>query len=210
MKFLGFDKVLCLSPHPDDVEYSMGATIIKHYDTQFDILCLTQGGDCDKTTSAERLKEVKKSWESTNIINIELFFTKFKYLKDLGEDEWINYIEKHFTNINDYDCIITPSEIDSHFEHRFVSGIGPALIRSSLISLLQYESPSTQPAWIPNMFNDITEAYKLKLRMLKQFESQQERSYFSQETLDGFHTHFQCSKKGMKYVERFKIINYSL
>ena len=210
MKFLGFNKVLCLSPHPDDVEYSMGATIIKHYNTQFDILCLTQGGDCDNTTSSKRLIEVKESWKTTNDKNIKLFFTDYKYLKELGEDKWIYYIESKFININKYDCVITPSEIDSHFEHRFVSGIGPALIRSSLISLLQYESPSTLPAWIPNMFNDVTATYNLKLEMLKQFSSQQKRSYFSRETLDGFHTHFQCSKKGIKYVERFKIINYSL
>ena len=61
MKFLNFNKVLCLSPHPDDVEYSMGGTVIKHTDTHFDILCLTQGGDCDETTSSSRLKEVKNS-----------------------------------------------------------------------------------------------------------------------------------------------------
>ena len=134
----------------------------------------------------------------------------YKFLKELGEDEWINYIEKTFTNNIKYDCIITPSETDSHFEHRFVCGIGPALIRTSLISLLQYDSPSTQQAWIPNVFNNITEEYELKLKILTQFKSQQNRTYFSRETLDGFHTHFQCSKKGMKYVERFKVINYSL
>ena len=44
MKFLNFNKVLCLSPHPDDVEYSMGGTIIKYTDTHFDILCLTHVG----------------------------------------------------------------------------------------------------------------------------------------------------------------------
>ena len=38
MKFLGFDKVLCLSPHPDDVEYSMSGTILKYKDTHFDIV----------------------------------------------------------------------------------------------------------------------------------------------------------------------------
>ena len=38
MKFLGFNKVLCLSPHPDDVEYSMSGTIIKYEDTHFDIV----------------------------------------------------------------------------------------------------------------------------------------------------------------------------
>ena len=38
MKLLQFNKVLCLSPHPDDVEYSMSATIKKFQDTQFDLI----------------------------------------------------------------------------------------------------------------------------------------------------------------------------
>ena len=32
------------SPHPDDVEYSMLGSIMKHQDTHFDILCMTKGG----------------------------------------------------------------------------------------------------------------------------------------------------------------------
>ena len=36
MKFLGFDNVLCISPHPDDIEYSMFGTIDKYKDTKFD------------------------------------------------------------------------------------------------------------------------------------------------------------------------------
>ena len=43
------------------------------------------------------------------------------------------------------------------------------------------------------MFIDITNVYDTKLNMLKQFKSQQHRSYFSRETIDGFHTNFQCS-----------------
>ena len=62
MKFLGFNRVLCLSPHPDDIEYSMGGTIIRHSNTQFDILCLTQGGDYDVTTDNSRLNEARNSW----------------------------------------------------------------------------------------------------------------------------------------------------
>ena len=71
LKFLNFDRVLCLSPHPDDVEYSMAGTIIKHTGTTFDILCLTQGGDCDDTTGENRLKEVENSWK-TEILKIQL------------------------------------------------------------------------------------------------------------------------------------------
>ena len=41
--------------------------------------------------------------------------------------------------------------------------------------------------------------------MLKEFTSQQHRSYFSRKTLDGFHTSFQCSKKGYDIVEKFNL-----
>ena len=57
MKFLGFNKVLCLSPHPDDVEYGMLGTIMKHKDTKFDVVVLSQGGDFDDSTNKERQEE---------------------------------------------------------------------------------------------------------------------------------------------------------
>jgi LmbE family N-acetylglucosaminyl deacetylase len=205
MKFLGFNKVLCLSPHPDDVEYSMGGTILSHYDTQFDILCLTQGGDCDITTDSNRLNETKRSWNSTKTTNIDLHFTPYKFLKDLGEDEWINYIETNFINKNDYDCIFTTSMEDSHFEHKIISSFGFPLTRIKSISLIEYCSPSTLEKWTPNIFVDISKVYKTKLEMLKKFTSQQHRSYFERETINGFHTNFQCSKKGIKIIEQFNL-----
>ena len=76
MKFLGFDKVLCLAPHPDDIEYSMGGTIIKYQNTHFDILCLTQGGDYDITTNKERIEEVIESWNTIKNPNYDLYFSR--------------------------------------------------------------------------------------------------------------------------------------
>jgi len=205
MKFLGFDKVLCLAPHPDDVEYSMGGTIIKHYNTHFDILCLTQGGDCDETTSDSRLDEVRNSWKSTGITNINLYFSPYKLLKEKGEDEWVNYIETNFVNKNNYDCICTTSAHDSHFEHKIVSNLGWPLTRTKSISLIEYYSPSTLENWTPNTFIDVSKTYKLKLNMLKEFTSQQHRSYFKEDTIKGFHTNFQCSKKGTELEEQFNL-----
>ena len=74
MKLLGYDKVLCLSPHPDDVEYSMSGTILKCIDTTFDILCLTQGGEHDKTTNSFRVDEVRDVWSTSNCNNVNLHF----------------------------------------------------------------------------------------------------------------------------------------
>ena len=56
-KFLNFNRVLCLSPHPDDVEYAMLGSMIKFKNTQFDIIVISQGGDFDETSNVSRHKE---------------------------------------------------------------------------------------------------------------------------------------------------------
>ena len=62
MKFLNYDRVLCLSPHPDDVEYGMLGTMMKFKDTKFDLLTTSIGGNFDKTTSKERRDVIAKDY----------------------------------------------------------------------------------------------------------------------------------------------------
>ena len=126
MKFLNYDTVLCISPHPDDVEYSMMGTILKHVDTHFIILNLCQGGDLDSTTGKSRLEEIHNVWSNWRI-NIELEFTEHKFIRDLLEEEWISLIEAYMDRV---EAVFLPNECDSHFEHRYVAGFGKALVRS--------------------------------------------------------------------------------
>jgi LmbE family N-acetylglucosaminyl deacetylase len=208
MKLLGFNKVLCLSPHPDDVEYSMLGTILKYTDTEFSLLQLAQGGDCDETTGEHRLREVEKVWQVAGCHNLKIINTQYKFIKEITEENWIRSIETIIKNSDIiYDAIFLPNETDSHFEHRFVSGFGAALIRNSKINLIQYYTPSTQDAWRSNFYIDIEPYYEKKLQALKMFESQQHRYYFTENVLRAFHSDFQCSKKKLHYVEKYKILN---
>jgi LmbE family N-acetylglucosaminyl deacetylase len=208
MKFLDFNKVLCLSPHPDDVEYSMAGTVLKHPNTHFDILCLTQGGDCDSTTGDKRKIEVINAWEQADCSNYSLYFSPCKLLKEKEIDEWIHYIEDKFTNKNNYDAIITTSPQDSHFEHVFVQSMAAPLSRVKFYSLLEYKSPSSLETFQPNLFVSIEDFYNLKQKMLREFQSQLTRPYFEKRMLDGFHTNFQSLKKGLGFVEQFKITQF--
>lgn len=206
MKLFNFNKVLCLSPHPDDVEYSMLGTILKYKSTQFYLLQLAQGGDCDETTGKERLTEVENVWKSAGCNNLSIINTPHKFIKELAEEKWINLIEKYLIN-EKFDAIFLPNETDSHFEHRFISGFGLALIRNNNISLIQYYTPSTQDNWDPNYYIEIKNQYDKKLTALKNFTSQQHRYYFREDVLRAFHSDFQCAKKGIHYIEKYKIIN---
>ena len=114
MKFLNYDKVLCLSVHPDDVEYGMLGTIMKYKDTEFDIVVLSQGGDFDKSTAKPRQNECKKVWDIIDNVTGH-FMENIKFIRDKIEDELVHILETKF-NILDYDCIVSPSSEDSHFE----------------------------------------------------------------------------------------------
>jgi LmbE family N-acetylglucosaminyl deacetylase len=207
MKLLGFNKVLCISPHPDDVEYSMLGTILKYQDTGFHLFQVSQGGDCDETTGSNRLEEVKEVWKLAGASNLHFYFTNYKFIKELDQEHWINLVEKYIEQHN-FDAIFLPNETDSHFEHRFISGFGPALIRNKKISLIQYYTPSTQDEWNPNLYIDISEEYKNKLAALQGFKSQIHRYYFRNDVLRAFHSDFQCAKKGVHYIEKYKILNF--
>jgi LmbE family N-acetylglucosaminyl deacetylase len=209
MNFLNFEKVLCLSPHPDDVEYSMLGTIIKCNKTYFDILCMTKGGakGFDQTNELNRIGEVEKVWSNANLSNINIHYSDCDFFEDKnGDAGWVNYIENTFIKSKNYDCIFIPTKNDSMFEHRFVNGLGPALVRISPISLVEYHTPSTLNTWQPNIFIDIKKYYKNKIKYLQYFESQISKSYFKKNTLDAFHSNFQCRKRGIQIIEQFKLI----
>jgi uncharacterized protein YneR len=85
LKLLNYNKVLCLSPHPDDVEYGMLGSIAKFKDTSFDVVTLSAGGEFDKNggfASEDRHVECENIWKSLKNLN---FFTSQKdksYFKD--------------------------------------------------------------------------------------------------------------------------------
>jgi hypothetical protein len=103
---------------------------------------------------------------------------------------------------------MTTSEFDSHHEHVTVSSLAAPLSRVNSYSIIQYRSPSTLDEWTPNLFISIDDVYDIKKKMIRGFESQLSKPYFRNNVIDGFHTNFQCMKKGKGFVESYKIITY--
>lgn len=208
MKLLNFSRVLCISPHPDDSEVGFSGTILKNYKTQFDIICLSKGGarKYDKTNKLDRISEISKIWNKLNCKNVTFNKLKYQHLEDADEADWINYIESTFFKKNRYDCIFIPTREDSNCDHRFVSNFGFALCRFAITSVMEYQTFSTLNTWSPNFFVEIKDEYCIKLQLLSDIKSQKDKPYFIQDSIDSFHTNFQCSKKGLKKVEKFKIL----
>ena len=223
MKILNYNKVLVLSPHPDDAEYGMLGAIGIYKDTQFDVLVLSEGGDFDSSTNTSRHNETRKVLEHFDNASVE--FSDVKHIKNKTEDEWVNLIETKY-NIDEYDCIFSPPNEDGHFEHRQINRLTNALVRVSKCGLVEYRTPSTTDLWIPNYFVDLgvivnrnqedghangthmlfmAGIWYIKLNKMQEFESQKHKPYFSEESIKSFHSNYGCSKRGMNTVESFKI-----
>lgn len=201
MKLMGFDRVLILSPHPDDTEFSMAGTILGHKDTLFTSVVFSTGSENDPVTDESRWAECREYWCGKK--NLELAFMS-QFLGDHTEEEWINIIEKHFT-LDSYDALFIPPVLDTHYEHRFVHGIGMALTRSKSFSVLEYKSASALDTWIPNLFVPVEEVAKEKVELLAKFESQQKR-YLKPDYMKAYHSHINSMKKGYNEVEQFRAI----
>ena len=225
MKFLNFDKVLCLSPHPDDVEYGMLGSMCKYKDTKFDILTTSIGGNFDKTTSVERFDESLQVVKHIDNVNSQLL-DDIDYLKNISEDELINKIEAKY-DMSQYQAVFIPPEEDTHQDHKKISEIGKSLTRKHKCGIVDYKTPHTLGHWVPNFFVDLhhqgerTEenghsndthltfmamTWYIKLNRMKRFESQKNQPYFSDDSIKSFHSNYQCTRRGMNLVEQFKII----
>ena len=224
MKLLNYNKVLCLSPHPDDVEYGMLGTICKYKNTQFDVLTLSVGGEYDKSKDKMRQKECEKVWE--HIDNLNGSFFELDYIKNITEDELIYKINNEI-DLSEYEVLFVPSLKDGHQDHRKISEIASALVRKHPCGIIEYRTPSVMEGWTPNLFVDIdvienrkkedghssetallfmAVIWYIKLNKLKLFESQQGKTYFGESSIKSFHSNYQCSNKNKDTVESFKIV----
>ena len=210
MQFMAMNKVLCLSSHPDDIEYGTLGTMLKYDKTNFDIFVFSDGGDFDLSTGIKRQKECQNIWDS--ISNVNGNFANKLFVKDMSEDEWVSLIEKKY-NIDDYDCIFTITKYDSHFEHRMINHIAFALTRTSKCGILTYKTPSTLENWVPNIYVSIDDVIEKKVKLLENFKSQiikktAGKIYFERESILAFHKNYLASKTGIKHVEMFKVVKY--
>lgn len=205
MKLFNYDNVLCLSPHPDDVEYSMSGLIKKYPDTNFIILLLSNGSNFDETSGENRFNEVKKFWSLLEVDNIIILNINKKF-DEIKDCEWINVIE---SKINSYkvDAIFGTSSEDTHYEHIITNRILHSIGRNKKVSLFEYKSPSTKESWIPNFFIEIDKFYDSKVySLINSFDSQLDSIYFTDKLIKLFNMNYNINKLGYDKIESFKIL----
>ena len=123
---------------------------------------------------------------------------------NFGYDQLVHMIEtKH--DISQYDLILLPPDEDTHHDHKKINVVGMALTRKERCGIIDYKTPSTLETWTPNFFSDITDFLDTKITQLHKFKTQAKHLYFTENVIKSFHTNYQCARRGLGYVEQFKI-----
>lgn len=205
MALLGFKRVLCLSPHPDDVELSMFGTVAKYPEVEFSIACCSTGGIWDTSSSVTRYREILDFWKKSGRENVKVSLL-YSNISEIDEGGWVYKIESEF-DFCTFDALFVPPTLDIHFEHTKIGRIGRALIRKKPLALLEYRTISTLPEWTPNFFVDIEETYEEKVKLLQSIGTQAGKVYFSEPVLNALHSDVLCLKQGVRKVEMYRILS---
>jgi hypothetical protein len=161
------------------------------------------GSVYDPVSNAARWEECRQYW--AGIDNIEQHFLA-PLLKMYSEEEWLNLLEKQFP-LKNYQALLLPPLLDTHYEHRLVHYVGMAMTRVTPASIIEYKSASVLDTWIPNMFVEIGLFENDKVKRLEKFESQR-KTYFKLEYMTALHAHVNSLKKRVMVTEQFRIVSF--
>jgi len=199
----GLEKVLLLSPHSDDIELAMGATISKliRYNVKVSIAIFSFGLD---RKSLE--KEFNKSMNIFRIRNI------YKHIFPVREfNKYRQNILSHLVEFNKskFDIIFCPSEFDKHQDHKIIYDESMRAFKNS--SIICYESDWNNLGFISNAFVEIEqEDFDKKMKSLSCYESQKDKKYFSLEYQKGLASTRGIKSRNSNYAEAFYIKKLNL
>lgn len=159
-------RILAIGPHPDDIEFGCGGTLLrfKKHGSHIFILVMSQGEMGTHATLRE-----KEQRQAAKILGAELSWGGFTDTQIPYSKESINKIEEIIQKTK-ASLIFAPCLLDTHQDHRHVAQSVVAATRY-IRNVLFYEVPTTYQ-FEPSIFMDIGQELFGKLSLLKTHKSQ--------------------------------------
>lgn len=171
--------ILCLSPHPDDLEFGAAGTLIRYADAGHIVylMIMTQGsmgGD-----PGIRFHEQEKSGKIIGAKRV--FWGGFEDTKLETNSHSISIVEKIIKQLEP-DIIFSCYGDDTHQDHRNLNTITNSAARN-FPNVLFYETVTSAPSFSPNVFCDIESVLERKIEALKAHDSQMLRTNIANSTI---------------------------
>ena len=207
-----FNKILCLAPHPDDIELGCGGTVSKLTELGKEVFHCAFSL-CEKSIpkgfSNDILKEeLKNSCRKLGIRDTNVYQYMFEVREYKRDRQLILEELVKLKNEIKPDLVFLPMPNDVHQDHCTISEEGIRAFKKSTI--LAYEVPWNNFSLENNLFIELTEEQlQKKIEALKAYESQYFRSYANEEFVKSLAVVRGVQGKS-KYAETFNIIRMYL
>ncbi len=218
-------KVIIISAHPDDEVLGAGGAILKHVENGDEVYWLVT---TNITTSAGFSEErVQSRQKEIRQVEKELGFKKTFLLDyptmDLSSSSVITMVPKISEVFNEVkpEIIYCVNRSDAHSDHRITFDAVMACTKSFrypyVKKVLMYECLSEtefapalfEKAFIPNYFVDISKFFKLKLEVMRIYQSELGDHPFprSERNIGALAT-YRGASVGVEYAEAFQLIKF--
>jgi LmbE family N-acetylglucosaminyl deacetylase len=118
----------------------------------------------------------------------------------------VGFIESAVTD--DIDRVLSPPVLDTHQDHAATAAAVVSALRRSSVSLVEYETPSAMPTWVPNLWVPMTyEDLADQLTALDCYGSQAGRPYMTGEWIEA-RAEFRGQQVGIPLAQAFRIVRY--
>ena len=163
--------ILAIGPHPDDIEFGCGGTLLRYGQAGNQIYQLILTDGCVGGDPATRKREQEKASQAMNIKQV--FWAGYHDTELEDGLELIQKIEAVVKTVDPAVVLVNYSE-DSHQDHRAATRATIAATRN-IKEVLFYESP-TSMNFMPDIFVDITDILPEKVKLLELHASQIEKT----------------------------------
>jgi LmbE family N-acetylglucosaminyl deacetylase len=194
-------QILAIGAHPDDIELGAGGALAKHAKKGDKIHILVMSSGERGGSATQRTKEAKQAAKILGASNIEVH--KLPDAKITDDVETIMKIENIVNQIHPQ-RVYTHSSKDTHQDHRYTALASISAARYAP-EILAYESPLTFPSFNPQVYIDITDTLKIKVKALMTYKSQVQKEYMKAEAIEGL-ARYRGHQAGVKYAEAFEVI----
>jgi LmbE family N-acetylglucosaminyl deacetylase len=187
--------VLLLSPHPDDIELTMGATALRlAKQHELYIYCFCTCGIVEEFQTSIGLINAK--WYD---LDYSILLRNFNKKRQKILDIILNLKAQIQP-----DLVFMPNLSDCHQDHKVVAEEAYRAFKHT--DLISYIHPQNITEIRPNYFIEFSESeINEKIKLLSVYESQKERNYMKLESVKGTAL-FYGTMSGRRFCEAFEII----
>lgn len=204
-------KILLLSPHTDDIELSLGATLFKWIEEKNEIFYLVFSDCSDAVPLGKTKNTLENEWNSViKYLKIKGKINKFpnKHFSDHRQEilDELCAINKEFVP----DLVVMPSLKDTHQDHKTIAEEGLRAFKKGNTKIISYECAWNYIPFVPNFYSLLKKEHlERKWDLLKHYQSQFDlkRIYFDKEYIYAW-AKFRGMQISESYAEAFEIIKW--